>query len=55
VWQGFLLGLAKLWSLIAAIGEEFAQEWTKTEDFRRIVRIGVVMGWPSHPSNLHLL
>jgi hypothetical protein len=32
--QGFLLGLAKLRSLIASIGEEFAQERIQTEQGR---------------------
>lgn len=32
--QGFLLGLAKLRSLIASIGEEFAQERIQTEQSR---------------------
>ncbi len=32
--QGFLLGLAKLRSLIATIGEEFAQERITTEQSR---------------------
>jgi len=26
-WQGFLLGLAKLWALVAAIGEQFLKKW----------------------------
>ena len=26
-WQGFLLGIAKLWALVADVGEQFLKKW----------------------------